>query len=120
MKVDLMFNEVVTMCKRRVVEDVELDEIAQHLNDDGRYLDEFLLEHQYTNLDINYFEKDSDGKYVDNLLAEIHDAENKTKQQVLNQTYKQLAECVNDGWLDAKELGVLQLCIQNRLAKLKQ
>ena len=47
MKVDLMFNEVVTVCKRRVVEDVDLDKIAQHLNDDGRYLDEFLLEHQY-------------------------------------------------------------------------
>lgn len=108
MKVDLIFNEVVTVCKRRVVEDVDLDKIAQHLNDDGRYLDEFLLEHQFTHLDINYFEKDSDGEYVKNLVAEIHDADTKTQQQVLNETYEQLADGVNDGWLDAKELGVLQ------------
>jgi len=118
MKIGLMFNEVVTMCKRRVVEDVDLDKIAQHLNDDAHYVDEFLLEHQYT--EITYWEKDSDGEYNDYLVAEVHDAGKKTQQQVLNETYEQLAHGVNDGWLDAEELGGLQLCIQPHLAKLKQ
>ena len=43
MKVDLMFKEVALVCKRRVVEDIELDKIAQHLNDDRRFIDESVV-----------------------------------------------------------------------------
>ena len=54
------------------------------------------------------------------LIVRIENIDGMTQQQVLNHAYEQLADGVNDGWLDAKELGVLQLCIQPRLAKLKQ
>lgn len=120
MKVDLMFKEVALVCKRRVVEDIELDKIAQHLNDDRRFIDEFVCEHQWTELDVLCFEGQTEFDEDEALIVRIENIDGMTQQQVLNHAYEQLADGVNDGWLDTKELGVLQLCIQPRLAKLKQ
>ena len=54
------------------------------------------------------------------LVAEIQNIDEMTQQQLHNELYEQFAEGVEGGWLDAEELGVLQLCIQPHLAKLKQ
>lgn len=120
MKVELSFNQVGTVCTSSVVENVDLDKVTQHLNDERRFVDLYEIERQYTTLFVRYFEKQSDGRDAEMLVAEIQNIDEMTQQQLHNELYEQFAEGVEGGWLDAEELGVLQLCIQPHLAKLKQ
>ena len=47
MKVELSFNQVGTVCTSSVVENVDLDKVTQHLNDERRFVDLYEMERIY-------------------------------------------------------------------------
>ena len=88
MKVELSFNQVSTVCTSSVVEDIDLEKVTQHLNDEKSVVDFFEMERHYTTLFVRYFEKQSDGRDAEMLVAEIQNIDEMTQQQLHNELYK--------------------------------
>ena len=109
MKVSIIFEDYLTNGKVRMIDSIELKNINKHLEDDTRIVDEFEIEKR-TDMRVVYSNDDRQG-----MLAEIEDVTNKNKKQITDELLEQFAEGVNEGWLDAKQLGGLQMFIQNKL-----
>ena len=101
MKVDIIFSDYITNGKVRMIDSIELKSINNWDKHDTRILfDEFEIDKR-TDMRVQC----SDDNHY--LIGEVDDITNKNRTQITNELLEQFAEGINEGWLDAKELGGL-------------